>query len=93
MKVTHERVPGVKMPIWKKLDVGDIFTVDGEIQPEVLKSHFNREGRLTHRAVNKILQMAGDILGREDNMLQLQTPITIRGDTHGQWFDLMTLFA
>jgi len=92
MKVKHERVAGVKMPIWKRLDVADIFTEDGKIHPDVLKSHFNREGRLTNRAVTKILQKTEDILGREDNMLQLQTPITICGDTHGQWFDLMTLF-
>ncbi|KAH3683700.1 hypothetical protein WICPIJ_005319 [Wickerhamomyces pijperi] len=57
-----------------------------------LKDHFLREGRLSSDQVLKILDMANGIFAKEANLLEVQSPITICGDIHGQYYDLIKLF-
>jgi len=59
---------------------------------DFLKAHFYNEGRLTEEQALFILGKATNILQQEPNVLEIDAPITICGDIHGQYFDLMKLF-
>lgn len=57
-----------------------------------LKDHFYREGRLSESQALYILQAGRDILRLENNLLEIPAPVTVCGDIHGQYYDLMKLF-
>jgi len=59
---------------------------------QFLKQHFYREGRLTEDQALWIIQAGTDLLRAEPNLLEMDAPITVCGDVHGQYFDLMKLF-
>lgn len=69
-----------------------LFLKTGVPNIEFLKQHFLQEGRLTEEQTIKILEMAGDVFRKEPNLLQVPAPVTVCGDIHGQYFDLIKLF-
>ena len=58
----------------------------------ILKEHLLKEGRLTQDAALELIHRATAIIKSEPNMLELKYPITVCGDIHGQFFDLIRLF-
>lgn len=59
---------------------------------QFLKQHFYREGRLTEDQALWIIKKGTEILKAEPNLLEMDAPITVCGDVHGQYYDLMKLF-
>lgn len=59
---------------------------------QFLKQHFYREGRLTEEQALWIIQTGTQLLRAEPNLLEMDAPITVCGDVHGQYYDLMKLF-
>ena len=59
---------------------------------QFLKQHFYREGRLTEEQALFILAAGTEVLRKEPNLLEMDAPITVCGDVHGQYYDLMKLF-
>ena len=59
---------------------------------ELLKVHLKKEGRLEEDCVLETLQIARGILRQEETVLELEPPVIICGDIHGQYYDLLRLF-
>ena len=57
----------------------------------LLKEHFARGGILTLEDCLTIIKRADDILKKEPNMLALNDPVTVVGDIHGQFYDLLKI--
>ncbi|KAF7369893.1 Serine/threonine-protein phosphatase [Mycena sanguinolenta] len=92
---TQERViKDVQAPAPQIPTHEQFFAASDPTKPDIafLKNHFYREGRLSEEQALYIIEKATDILRTEPNMLALDGPVTICGDIHGQYYDLMKLF-
>ena len=58
----------------------------------LLCSHLQQEGRLAKPECIEIITLTIKILQKESNLLELMDPVTIVGDIHGQFFDLLKIF-
>jgi len=67
---------------------------DDEDKPNVdaLKDHFFAEGKLHKHDVMKLIGRAAELWRSEPNLLQVAAPVTVCGDVHGQYYDLLKLF-
>ncbi|SCV04840.1 LANO_0G12860g1_1 [Lachancea nothofagi CBS 11611] len=70
----------------------EVFQNNGLPDHAFLREHFRREGRLSEFQVLRILQMSAECLSKEPNLLHVPAPVTVCGDIHGQYYDLLKLF-
>ncbi|KAJ7595549.1 serine/threonine-protein phosphatase 2B catalytic subunit [Mycena floridula] len=92
---TERPIKSVPEPAYNKPTDEEFFVNDAgtyKPNPIFLKQHFFREGRLTESQALFILDQVTTILTREENMVHVTSPVTICGDIHGQYYDLMKLF-
>ncbi|KAK5137722.1 3',5'-cyclic-nucleotide phosphodiesterase (PDEase) (3':5'-CNP) [Meristemomyces frigidus] len=92
---TQERVcKDVQAPAFNVPTEEQIVSQTDRSKPNLqfLKQHLYREGRLTEEQALWIINGGADVLRAEPNLLEMDAPITVCGDIHGQYFDLMKLF-
>ncbi|KAI1824767.1 serine/threonine-protein phosphatase 2B catalytic subunit [Xylaria intraflava] len=92
---TVERVcKDVQAPATFKPSDDEFFSDASHTKPNIdfLKQHFYREGRLTEEQALWIITKGTELLRQEPNLLEMDAPITVCGDVHGQYYDLMKLF-
>ena len=58
---------------------------------KILEKLFKRE-HLSEATIKNICEMAIEILSNEPNVKQVQAPVTVVGDVHGQFYDVLELF-
>ena len=57
----------------------------------VLKNHFKKEGRISKPDAINIIRQAAELFRKEKNIIELNCAVTIVGDIHGQFHDLIKM--
>ena len=78
--------PHRRMPI-------DIMIPPGTKLPswKLLKEHFTNEGLLTKSAALYLISQCKFLFASENNIIELSDPLTIVGDIHGQFYDMLKI--
>lgn len=89
---TERAVKSVPFPPSRRLNMQDVFGNNRKPDSNILKEHFNLEGRLEEQVALRIINEGAALLKQEKTMIDITAPVTVCGDIHGQFYDLIKLF-
>ena len=78
-------------PTGHLLQHSDAFDADGKPRHQVIREHFVKQGRLSHSVAMEIIARATEVLQSEPTLLDVKASVTVVGDVHGQYYDLLKL--
>ena len=59
----------------------------------LLKKHLQNQGRVDERCALRLVEGAQQIFQSEPNIVEIEQPVTIVGDIHGQFYDFITILS
>lgn len=90
---TERVVKSVQYPVSERLTIDQVYERrTGKPRHDVLRDYFIKEGRIEEDAAIRIIQECTALFRQEKTMLDIEAPVTVCGDIHGQFYDLMKLF-
>ena len=91
--INDRTVLTVEPPPHRFLPTNLLFPHGPNTAPDVsiLKNHLKKEGRIAKADAIAILRQAGEMFRKEKTLLELKYPVTVVGDIHGQFYDLLKL--
>ena len=97
VEITEDRyddrvIKEVLEPPFKPISNYDLYESPGIPDWRVLRDHLTREGKLSKPDILELLSLFQTQIKAEPNILKLQDPVTVVGDLHGQFYDLLNLF-
>lgn len=89
---TERAIKSVPFPPARRLNMHDVFVNGKKPDPAILKDHFSLEGRIEEQVALRIINEGAALLRQEKTMIDITAPVTVCGDIHGQFYDLIKLF-
>ena len=90
---SHDRViKEILPPPMFNLTHKQLFPVEHLPDWKLLQSHLTKEGKLDKDDILHLIDLFKSIISKESNLVSMKDPITIVGDIHGQFYDLIKIF-
>lgn len=90
--LNDRNVVDVALPPAEALTMESCYDESGQPDMDCLRKHLELEGAISQELLFDLIEKAADLFDQEPNMLKLSDPITVVGDIHGQFWDLMNVF-
>lgn len=73
------------------LTSSEVWASPEKINLEKVFYYLLEQGKLSKPDLQRIIKMAQTLFSREGNVIEIQEPVNVVGDIHGQFFDLQTI--